>query len=458
MQRGPTRDLAEYAAKASFKDLPQQIVESAKLYILDAFGNMIGGSTLKAARIILDLFQEMDGKSESTILATGQKVPCLHAAYVNAALANMLDMDDTYANWFHAGGPIVSSALAVAEKKKATGKEFINSVVIGYEVALRVGLAIWPSPSRYLQVAGLATPLIFGTATAAGKLLGLDVDQMATAFGHAGFSATPPFIWKNGQVPEERPFSWLKNNMGWTSMGGVLASFLAEKGLVGNQCILDGPRGFWIIAGSDQCDFTKFAEGLGEKYLMPDIGFKPYAACRWTHTTLDAVHEILSRTKIEPVKVRNIRVRGYSELAKNFCGFEPAGEIDAQFSIPYIVALVIAGYSPVSGWAENHLKDKVVVDLVKKIGVEIDPEAEEAFFKKHQIHSKVTIEMEDGCVLEAAKKIAKWEPEHPPSREDIEAKFVNITNPIIGQDKASGIVKGVRELEGANTVRELIGV
>jgi 2-methylcitrate dehydratase PrpD len=455
---GPTRALAEYVVKASYDDLPQPVREKAKLYILDSIGNMIGGSALTAAKIILDLFQEMGGKAESTILATGRKIPCMNAAYVNAALSNLLDFDDTYANWFHPGCTSIPPALAVAEKVGANGKDFINAVVLGYEVSLRVGLAVQPTQARFREVAGLSTPQIFGAVTVAAKLLKLDVEKVITAFGHAGFNAPVPNIRKWGMGLGERPLTWMKNNMGWASAGGVLAAFLAEKGFVGNRSILDGDQGFWVMSGSDQCDFARYTGGFGERYLMVETGFKPYASCRWTHTVLDAVYEILSRTKIEVERVRKIRVRGYSEFVSIFCDFEPAYIIDAQFSIPALVALAVAGYSPAHGLSESHLRDKKVTELMGKIHVEGDAEADKAFAERREVHSTVTIEMEDGEVLEVSKRIPKWEPDQPPSRDELEAKFMDITGPVLGKRKVKKIMDGVRELDVAKNVQALTGI
>lgn len=92
----PTHALSEYIAKAKFEDISENVLEDAKDYILDSLGCAIGGAKLQPAKVIIDLFTELGGHPEASILATEKKLPCIHTAYVNSYLANPLDFDDTY--------------------------------------------------------------------------------------------------------------------------------------------------------------------------------------------------------------------------------------------------------------------------------------------------------------------------------------------------------------------------
>ncbi len=92
----PTHALSEYIAKAKFEDISENVLEDAKDYILDSLGCVIGGAKLQPAKVIIGLFTELGGHPEASILATGKKLPCIHTAYVNSYLANLLDFDDTY--------------------------------------------------------------------------------------------------------------------------------------------------------------------------------------------------------------------------------------------------------------------------------------------------------------------------------------------------------------------------
>jgi 2-methylcitrate dehydratase PrpD len=452
----PTKILCQYVAQARYEDIPKEVIESTKPYIMDSIGNSIGGSRLEPGKINLDLFESMGGTAEATVMATGKKISLLHAVYLNSFLANVLDFDDTYANLAHPGATIIPPAFGVAEKIKASGQQLLTAIVAGYETSLRIGLAIVATPERYKQVWGLSTWQIFGATAASGKLLNLDEEQMRNAFGLGGVNAPVPYARKLGLELEERPFAWSKNNYGWASMGGVLGSLLAQKGFLGNRHILDGERGFWVMAGSDRCDFEKLVEGLGEKYLLPNTSFKPYASCRWTHSTVDACLAILEKHGVGPDDVRSVTVKGMYEVAHSLAEKKPKNIIDAQFSIPYLIGLCITGNSPAKGLSEAHLEDSTVQSLAEKVTVEIDPEADRLYFEKAGVMaSTVIIETKGDERFEESVLYPKGSPEAPVTSEELREKFLALTTPVVGASKAEKILERVMDLERVEDISGL---
>jgi len=454
-----TWKMAEYIAGATYSDLPDEICRSAKRYILDSITNQIGGAGLSAGEEILEIFQEMGGKRESTILATGKKVPCLHACYVNSALSNILDFDDTYLYISHPGATIVPPALSLGEKIGSSGKEVINAVVLGYEVSLRICDAIRATPERLEQVWGMATWQIFGAVTVAAKLLNLNTDRVATALGLAGMSAPVPFLRKLWLEPADKGFSWIKNNYGVASMNGVLAAMLSARGYQGNQHIFDGDRGFWIMAGSDQCDFNRLTSGLGGEFLMTMTGIKPYANCRWIHTTLDALHEIMNNNEIDPERIKTVTVRSLKMLSlpETFAVCNPATALDSQFSVPVLVAMTLAGYPTNLGISQEHIEERLVQDLIARVKIEIDPDADRLFHEKRLLPSTVLIEMIDGTVYSQTCNVAKGEPEFPLTDDELKGKFIGVTAPLAGIKSAEYIYSQVEKLEGIDNVAEVTG-
>jgi 2-methylcitrate dehydratase PrpD len=404
---------------------------------------------------VIDLFCEMGGKREATILATKDRLPCLHACYVNAYLANVLDFDDTYSTISHPGSMVVPPALAVAEMLGLGGQRLLTAVVVAYEVSLRIATAIQPTRSRARQVWGWNTHQIFGAVTATCKLMDLDREHVTHAFGLAGVNAPVPSVRKEGYDLAERPFSWAKNNYGWAAMGGVLAAFLASKGFLGNRFILEGERGFWVMAGSDSCDFAALTSGLGDDYLICDTSFKPYAACRYTHTALDAVRTILSRERVDPYQVETVVVRTFSELRDNFLG-EPENIIDAQFNLPYLVALEISGRSPSWGLSETDLHRDDVRDLARKVEVVAEPEADSAFFERRAMPSAVELHLAGGKVLSASLETPRGGPGQRMSREGLLEKFHRLVDPVWGPERAERFAETVRGLEEVEDIASLI--
>jgi len=455
-QRTTTQILADYVAGAEFDDLPARVVAAAKLYILDSFGCQIGGATMPHAQVALALFGELGGVEESTILATGQRTTHLFAAYVNGALANALDFDDCYLDIGHPAATIVPAALAMAERLGSSGREFLNAVVVGYEVSLRICDSIRPTRERHRIGPTMATWQIFGAAVAAAKLLRLDREQMLWAFGHAGVSAPVPSRLKNGLYPEARPFSQIKNNFGWAAMGGVLAAQLASRGLRGNRTMFDTDENFAVMAGSDRCDHARFTSGLGTEFLMPLTGIKQYGACRQTHGTLDAVSALMESHDFEPRDVAHVLVESTTGVHRNFDVRRPAHIVDAQFSIPPLVALTLAGHSPARRLAFDRLDEPLVQELIGKVEVGLDPEADGIFAAERHIPATVTITLADGRILRHTQRSPSGDPEHPIPPEQVRAKFRQLTAPIVSTERAERILALVDRLDDVASVPEAV--
>jgi 2-methylcitrate dehydratase PrpD len=448
----PTRALADYVASATYEQLPPRVTEAAKGYILDSVANMIGGARTRPGEIVLEQFGALGGASEATIIATGQRVPSLHAAYVNASLSNLLDFDDTYRYISHPGATIVPAALAVGEKRRASGRQVIAAVVVAYEVSLRICDAIRPTPARAKQAWGMSTWQIFGAATAAASVLGLDARRVAVAFGHAGMSAPVPFLKKVGTAPEDRPIRWLKNNFGWATMGGVLAADLAARGMHGTESIFDGPTGFWVMAGSDRCDFDAFRAGLGERYLMSETGIKPYACCRWTHTALDAVRDINARERIDPKLIESVEIVTTTEIRDTFGITEPEDVLDAQLALPVLVALELTGQSSAHGITPASLRDPLVRQLVGRIRVEATAEADRQFNEHRLMPASVVVRTSDGARHSAAHTVAKGEPERPLNYDEIRSKFMDLAASVVGAQHADRTASKIDELDSLETI------
>ncbi len=451
----PTQALSEYVAEAKFEDIPGNVVKHAKDCILDSVGCTIGGAALDHGKMMIDFYSELGGPPEATILATGEKLPCMHTAYVNSYLSNLLDFDD-YAIGGHLGATIIPPGLALAEKIRASGKDFITAVVIAYEALSRIAESIASSPERRAKVWGLATHQIFGSAIVACKLLKFNSEQTANTLGLSGASAPVPFLRKFGQELQDRPIGGLKNNYGWASMGGILSASLTQRGLSGNKHIFDGEKGFWIMASSDQRDFEKMTLNLGRDYLITRAGFKNYASCYFTHTSLDAIALIMVKHKVNVNEISSIRVKTFGELVSSFGVTAPANILDAQFSLPHLIALELLGKSPSKGLSEDNLADPKVRTLAEKVSIELSPEAEEGFLKRMVYPSSVSIEQTDGSAYSETVDIPKGAPERKLTEEEVRAKFMRLSAPLVGAGASEAFVHNVEELEKRKDVSIVI--
>jgi 2-methylcitrate dehydratase PrpD len=456
-----TKTLVEYTAGTRFESFPAELIDKAKLHLLDSIGCSLGGSRSPIGHSVLTPFKEMGGSEESTLIGGGRKVPSIQAAFVNGTNANALDFDDTYlaSGIGHPGSSITPAALAVGEWKGASGKEILTAIISGYEVGNRIGLAIQPSKERMQNVWGVGTWQTFGAVVAAAKAMNLDVDQMFNAFGVAGATAPLPNTQKWGWDLSERPIHWVKEPTGWPCWTGVLAAVLAENGFVGNRYILDGHNGFWIMAGSDQCDYEKMTAGLGAEYvLLNDMAFKPYSCCRWQHPALDCIRRIKEQNSLEPAEVKEIIVNSFYWV-KSQEVFEPVSVVDAQFCIPYTAALVLMGCKPGPGWyLPENLKNRQIKDLAAKLRVQVDPELDRKYVEEDELSARVEIITQGGGSLVDYVEIPTGDPRNPLSAQAVEDKFFNQASYVLDKEKSRKAAGMIYEFDKLANIGELMGL
>jgi 2-methylcitrate dehydratase PrpD len=406
------------------------------------------GSRLEAGRIALD-FMGKDGTGEALVAATGARVSVLNAAYLNSYLASVPDFDDFYI--VHPGVTAGPAALAVADSVGASGRDLLLAVVLAYEVQLRVALAIQPSRERLYLVGGCSTPQVFGPAAATASLLKLTEDQTINALGLAAANAPVPHKTNRSIGGNPRPLSWVQGNPGWISMGGVLAAQMAQRGFRGRLEILDGDMGFWAMAGSDQCDFERLTDGLGDRFEMMNVAFKPYPCCRYIHSAAEALETILSAHALRVDEIRRVVVRAVPLLGA-FMDYAPKTFVDGQFSLPYVLGLVLTRREPGYGWlSQDSLAAPDVLAAARTVTFEPDDTAAEAFALR-EYPATVTVDTARGTVSETVA-IPRGDPRRPISDEETRTKFLSLASPVIGARRAHRLMDLVYGLDAIRDVR-----
>ncbi len=443
-----TRVLTEYVGSLSYEMLSQEAVEAAKLAVLDSIGCALGGIWIEPAGPVTDSLRYWGTGTDATFLPTGQVLPLLGAVFANATFANLLDADD-YLSDGHLGSTVVPAAVALAEQRRASGRDLLVSVVAGYELASRVGDALRPSPTQFRLVRGLSTFQTLGAAAVGISLLRLAGDRAAEALGVGAAHAPIPAVHKQGY--EERPLSWVKNNFGWAAVGGLMGPLLVENGFRGSRTFLDGERGFWRMAGSDRCDFELMTCRLGESFRIIDNGFKAYACCRYHHTVLDAVRSLRSRHRIDPDSVTRVEVRSIERLAAHMFS-EPPSIVDAQFSLPFQVAAALMGYlERFDALPRLAVGDPTLLRLARLVEYTVEPDAENAFQSRRECPATVIVHHAGGTHYATVEHA--WGDKHNPiTREQLLEKFRQLSTPVVGVAATEYLLSCIC---GLDTVRDV---
>lgn len=438
---------AEFILRTRCDDLPEEVVRQTKKCILDFFGVALAGMNVGLGPIVTDLFCERGGTPEATIIGNGKKLPAPSAAFVNSVLGHTLDLDDghRFAN-AHAGIVVIPAALAVAERMGGTGKEFIESIVAGCETFLYIAKSMNPSHLRRgFHTTGTVGP--FGAAAACAKLLGLDKKQTENALAIAGLQGS-------GLLEVETSGQMIKPlHSANAAQAGVMAALMAQRGAEGPDLIFEGDKGFFR-AFTDESEGENTANGLGETFEIMNTYFKMYAACRHTHSTLDAINEIVTKNKIDIEQIEKIEVGIYS-VAYRLTGHirKAKTELAAKFSIPVSVGLfLVYGKAGFEEYSMDNLSNPMVQKMADKVIVTIDQERDAAFPAKRS--AIVTIETKADTYTYAVD-IPKGDPENPYTDDEMKQKFFINAEKVLPYHKSILLFDRIMGMENI-TIREFV--
>jgi len=454
---GETEYLAEYVAGAKFDDLPPNVVKKAKESFADAIACGLGGRKTLEGDVLVAMMQDMGGPAEAAVIGDRTRLSFMQAAQVNRVLINILDYDDTLHKAGHVSTLAVPVALAVGERVGASGQDVINAVVLAFEVLKRLRDAIDPTEevfwSRFEKP---NSSMHFGATVVAGKLLRLNAQQMADAFGLTGYVRSTrvrmPDRAKKG-MPR-----WRKVTGGDILIPGLHAVMLAQKGFPGDRGLLDQGSGYQSAIGSDRYAASELIADLGTAYPGTlENGYKFYASCRYLSAVLDGVAAIRSENGIKAEDVDQVMIKAGKWVAENFLIYEPDHMIQAQFSLPYAVAMVLLDEPTGPNWyTENMLMNQRARSLQHKVHAEEDPVATQRFYTESKSPCTVSITLRDGRRFEKYVENPKGDPANPFTEQDHKDKLTSMALWLgMKQDRIGRLWSTLRGLDAVENISEL---
>lgn len=444
-----TRSLAGFAARLEFGVLDGDLVLRFKKYLLDAIGCGLHGASQPWARIVNQYIQEQGGKEESTLWLQNFRGPSANVALGLGVMIHGFDFDDYHNAKIHPGAPVIPAAMAVGEAIGASGRDILTALVAGYETMIRVSLATGPNASRLKGWHLTGTTGTFGAAAAAGNLLGLNGEQMASALGMAGTQSAGLWAFLADGAMSKR------FHPGRAGQSGVMAAMLARKGFQGPTQILETEDGGFCKATSDQVDLSLITIELGTRFLCRDVNIKPYACCASSHSAIDAVFELRKGQRFAPSDVERIRVKT-AESVKLQCGFEyrAMGVVQAQMSLQYIVAVsLVDGAALLEQFSDTRISEPQVMALAGRVEVVTDPEMDKLYPGRYA--NKVEIFLKGGQRFEARIDFARGSAESPMDFSEVAGKFRSPAGPVFTEDRVDQLIETVERLELLDDIREL---
>ncbi len=454
-------EFVKHFVKTRYENLPPTAVEAVKKEVLDSLATALGGSTKEGVGELVDMVKEWGGAKQSTVIAHGFKCPAPNAAQVNGTMIHALDYDDGHQTALvHIGCVTVSSAFAAAERMgKVSGKELITAIALGGDFMSRLGLANRPGKSA-LSSGWHPTTLFgfLGGAVVAGRLFGLDEEQMINAIGLAYHQC--------GGAGSGVADGALAKRMGpgLAAKAGITSALMAERGITGERDALEGKAGIFKTYMGGDYDPKALTADLGQRWEVVNIGNKPYPCCGLIHACIDAALALRAKHNIDTGKIKSILIYGgqavYDLSQPPEVKQNPRTIIDAQFSVPYVVAVALVnGKVTVDDFTLDSIKRPEIINVARKVSGKLVPA-----MNRHGVGpGGVTITMQDGKEYTDEVEYCLGSVERSMTFEDVTKKFRECAAcalkplPTAKIERVIDLVKRLETLSDATGIIKLVG-
>ncbi len=417
MEKTISRQIAEFAVNLKYEDLPENVIHEVKRYLYDSIGCALGSMHTKDVNIIKDIYKEMGGKEEATVFGYKFKIPAVQASFLNALMIRALDYNDIY--WKEDPShpsDIIPAALAMAERVGASMKDVIVAIVLAYEFEQR--MCEFAKPGVRERKWHHATLTQFVSPVVAGKILGLNVDQMVNAIGISACH--------NHTIgcPTAGKLTMMKNTVDpMSTQSGVLAALMAEKGYTGTEAIFEGKEGLMDVFGPDW-DLDALLGDLGKKFKILECSMKAFPTEALTHTHISATIKIITENNIDYKDIDTVSITTIARACDILFDphkYRPTSRETADHSLPYCIACALVDKKVTTkSFDDDKIKDPRIWEVIDKIKGEASEEFEKMFPAKQP--SRVTIKLNDGSEHSLYLEYPKGDPREPMTQEDLDAK------------------------------------
>jgi 2-methylcitrate dehydratase PrpD len=444
-----SQQLADVYASTRFSSLPTTAIDDARRAVLDWLGSTLAGSLESPARSTQVVVRKLGTSSDATIFSS-ERSSAAGAALANGVACHILELDDVHkGSTIHAAAPVISAALAVAEREHVDGRAFLLAVVLGYDAAFRIGEAVNPSHYRFWHPTGTAAT--FGAAVAACSVLSSSADEMQNALGTAGTQAAG--LWEfnaDGTMSKHL-------HPGKAAMNGVLAADLAKVRFSGASKILEGDRGF-IRAMSSSSDISPITNGLGHNWKVSENCYKVWSCCGHTHSAIDVALEL--RTKFGSDSslddITSIEIETYGPGYEIVKERNPSTTYEAKFSLAYCVAAALQyGNASLDVFSADHfgtdgVSDPPIASLLARTSISVADDLTAKYPSAWPTRIRLT--RRDGKEIRGGSNYPVGNPENPVTTTQLEQKFTSLVAPRFGDDVARRALDAVRSIDSATDV------
>ena len=435
-----TRILADFVTTHPTQGWDEGVENEARRTFLNWLGCAIGGSRHATVEAALSAVLELAPGAQASILGRHERVDIASAALLNGITSHTFDFDDTHLKTIiHPAGPVASAALALAEHAGASGRELVDALVLGIEVACRVGNAIYPEHyDRGWHITG--TTGMLGAAAACARLLRLDADRTTMALGLA---ASQPVGVREQFGTMTKPF-----HAGAAARVGLMSALMAKHGFTASARALEAPRGL-MQTYSTRFDWNEITDALGQRFEISFNTYKPFACGIVIHPSIDGCVQLAAAHRLRGDDIARIDLNVHPLVLELTGKTSPRTGLEGKFSVYHACAAgVLFGQAGEAEFADAVVARPDVIALRERIRATADATiAEDA--------ADITVTCTDGRRLHLAVAHAIGSLERPMTDADLERKFHGLVDPMLGAARAAQLIDACAALTRTADVRAL---
>jgi len=435
-----TRILAEFVAMHPSAGWDARVEREAHRTFLNWVGCAIGAARHPTVVAALAAVQELAPSAQATILGRNEQVDMASAAMLNGITSHTFDFDDTHLKTIiHPAGPVASAALALAERRGNSGRDVIDALVLGIDVACRVGNMIYPDHyDRGWHITGSTGML--GAAAACARLLKLDARATAMALGIA---ASQPIGVREQFGTMTKPF-----HPGGAARAGLMSALMAGHGFTASERAIEAPRGL-AQTFSDKCEWNEITDALGQRFEISFNTYKPFACGIVIHPSIDGCLQLRDAHRLRAEDIERIDLVVHS-LVLELTGKKTSRTgLEGKFSVFHACAAgIVLGEVGEAAFADDVVLRADVMAVRDRINASVDDRIDEAA-------ADVVVTCRDGRTLHVFVEHALGSMQRPMSDADLARKFHGLVDPVLGSARADRLLDECATLAGAADVRAL---
>ena len=445
------RELATYMSRALRKPLPKQVVEKTKHHVLDTLAAMVSGSRLLPGKMAISYVKTLGGAKESTVIGSKVITSAQHAALANGMLAHADETDDSHApSLTHPGCGVVPAALAMAEREKRNGTQFLRAVALGYDVGSRLTMALHSYDFRDVGHSTHSFGPMFGAAAAAGALAGLNYDRTRHLLSYTAQQTSGVSCWMRDEEHIEKAFDF----GGMPARNGVAAAAMVAHGFTAVEDVFSGERNFFVAYDERHRigrppEPERLTRELGSTFEVMNTNIKRWSVGSPIQAPLDALLELIRTHGIKADQVEKLVVR-VAHQGANTTDNRHMPDICMQHMCAVMLIDGIVTFA--SAHDEKRMKDKRVLALRSRIQLYGDDELTRALPSRQGI---VELTLKDGRELRNHVKAVRGTTHNPMNREEVDEKCFHLMAPILGKSRTRRLCDTVWDLERVSNVRSL---